>query len=47
MPTTVDARRPSLADDFETYVRLGEHRAGTPQEAATAHWFMTRLDAMD
>jgi hypothetical protein len=35
-----------LPDDVKTFVGFGEHRAGTPQETATAIWFQHRLEGL-
>lgn len=36
----------SLSEDIHTFVALGEHRTGTPGEAATAAWLTRRLGAL-
>jgi hypothetical protein len=41
---TAQGRVPSLADDVNTYVSFGEHRAGMPSEERTAAWIRGRLD---
>ena len=40
------AALPSLADDVNTYLSFGEHRAGMPSEARTATWIRERLDQL-
>jgi hypothetical protein len=43
---TAQGRVPSLADDVNTYVGFGEHRAGTPTEGRTAAWIRERILAL-
>ena len=37
---------PGLADDVNTYLSFGEHRAGMPSEERTAAWIRQRLDKL-
>lgn len=44
--TGVAAAKTPLTDDIRAFVALGEHRTGTPGEAATAAWLTRRLGAL-